>query len=90
MAGIAKRQRLNKARRRQRRQCQTRQNRKARILLRTIHNHLPTTARTLVDHLAHVFTTPTALRFAILTIGTHTVANLLRTLAPFVPGDAST
>jgi hypothetical protein len=49
----------------------------------------------LVDALAGAFTKATALRFALLlpaallTIGRHTVANLLRTLGPLVPGDPS-
>jgi hypothetical protein len=49
----------------------------------------------LVEALGRAFTQPTALRFALLlfaallTSGRHTVANLLRTLGPLVPGDPS-
>jgi hypothetical protein len=56
---------------------------------------LPRLARSLVDTLSSAFTRPTALRFALLlgaallTVGRHTVAQLLRTLGPLVPGDAS-
>jgi uncharacterized protein YerC len=56
---------------------------------------LPGPARTLVDALGRAFTRATALRFALLlpaallTVGRHTVANLLRTLGPLVPGDPS-
>jgi hypothetical protein len=49
----------------------------------------------LLDTLRWAFTKATALRFALLlpaallTVGRHTVANLLRTLGPLVPGDPS-
>jgi hypothetical protein len=49
----------------------------------------------LLDTLGRAFTRATALRFsllvtaALLTVGRHTVANLLRTLGPLVPGDPS-
>jgi hypothetical protein len=49
----------------------------------------------LFDTLGRAFTPATALRFALLlvaallTVGRHTVANLLRTLGPLVPGDGS-
>jgi hypothetical protein len=97
MASIAKRQRqrLSQAQRRLRRQQQTRKNRTVRRQLRHAHEQLPRPVRALCDSLAPAFTTATALRFAlvlvaaILTIGRHTVANLLRTLGPLVPGDAS-
>lgn len=97
MASITKRQpqRLSKAQRRLRRQQQTRKNRRVRRQLRQAHDQLPRPLRLLSDTLAHAFTKATALRFslllvaAILTIGRHTVANLLRTLAPLVVGDPS-
>src|SRR5262249_46309687 len=60
-----------------------------------LRDQLPRPARALVDVLGRAFTCPTALRFALLlpaallTIGRHTVPNLLRTLGPLVPGDPS-
>jgi hypothetical protein len=98
MASIAKKrwqQRLSKAQRRQRRRRQTRKTRAVRRQLRQRHGQLPRPARLLCDTLAHAFTTATALRFALLlvaallTVGRHTIANLLRTLGPLVPGDSS-
>jgi hypothetical protein len=97
MASITRRQRqrLSKAQRRQRRQQQTRKARAVRRRLLNLHTLLPRHARPLLDNLAHAFTKATAHRFilllaaALLTIGRHTVANLLRTLASLVPGDAS-
>jgi hypothetical protein len=97
MARISQRQRqrLSKAQRRQRRQRQTRKTRVVRRQLRHLHDQLPRPARLLCDTLGHAFTKATALRFSLLlaaalrTIGRHTVANLLRTRGPLVPGDAS-
>ena len=98
MASIAKKrwqQRLSKTQRRQRRRRQTRKTRAVRQQLRQLHGQLPRPARHLCDTLAHAFTTATALRFALLlvaallTVGRHTIANLLRTLGPLVPGDSS-
>ena len=97
MASIPKprRQRFSKAQRRQRRIQQTRKNRIVRRQLRHLHDQLPRPARRLCDTLGHAFRKATALRFAllfaaaVLTIGRHSVANLLRTLGPLVPGDAS-
>jgi DDE superfamily endonuclease len=97
MASITKRQRrrLSKAQRRQRRKQQTRKTRAVRRQLRHLHDQLPSPARRLCHTLGHAFTNATALRFAlllaaaVLTIGRHSVANLLRTLGPLVPGDAS-
>jgi DDE superfamily endonuclease len=97
MASIPKRrrQRLSKAQRRQRRRRQTRTTRAVRRQLRHTQARLPRLARDLCDTLGRAFTTVTALRFALLlgaallTVGRHTVANLLRTLGPLVPGDAS-
>ena len=97
MASIAtrRRPRLSKAQRRQRRQRQTRPNRAVRRRLDQLQAQLPRPARALVEALGRAFTQPTALRFALLlfaallTSGRHTVANLLRTLGPLVPGDPS-
>jgi hypothetical protein len=97
MASIARRwhQRLSKAQRRERRRRQTRKTRAVRRRLRQLHNQLPRPARALLDTLGRAFATTTALRFALLlaaallTVGRHTVANLLRTLGPLVPGDGS-
>ncbi len=97
MASISKprRHRLSKTQRRQRRQRQTRQARAARRRLRALHDRLPGPARRLADTLLRPFTRPTALRLALLlgaallTVGHHTVLNLLRTLGPLVPGDSS-
>jgi hypothetical protein len=56
---------------------------------------LPRPALALVDALSRAFTKATALRFALLvpaallTVGHHTVANVLGTLGPLVPGDPS-
>lgn len=98
MASIARKRckhRPSKAQRRQRRRRQTQKTRAVRRQLRQLHGQLPRPARLLCDTLAHAFTTATALRFALLlvaallTVGRHTVANLLRTLGPLVPGDSS-
>ena len=97
MASIARRQRqrLSKAQRRQRRQRQTRKARSVRRQLVQMQAQLPRLARTFFAALGRAFTKATALRFvvllgaALLTVGRHTVANLLRTLGPLIPGDAS-
>jgi len=60
-----------------------------------LRDRLPRPARALVDTLGRAFHGATVLRFglllaaALLTVGRHTVANLLRTLGPLVPGDPS-
>jgi hypothetical protein len=97
MASIAKRRRprLSQAQRRQRRQRQTRKDRAVRRQLAQMQAQLPRPARALVDTLGPAFTQATALRVALLlpaallTVGQHTVANLLRTLGALVPGDPS-
>lgn len=98
MASIANqraKQRLSKVQRRQRRRRQTQKTRAVRRQLRQLHGQLPGPAHALCDTLARAFTRATALRFslllaaALLTVGRHTVANLLRTLGPLVPGDSS-
>lgn len=88
-------QRLSEAQRRQRRRRQTRETRAVRRQLRQLRDQLPRPARALLDTLGGAFTSATALRFALLlaaallTVGRHTIANLLRTLGPLVPGDPS-
>src|SRR6516164_7022681 len=95
MASIRPRRRLSKAQRRQRRRRQTRKTRAVRRQLRRLHDQLPRPARALFDALGGAFRRATALRFglllaaALLTVGRHTVANLVRTLGPLVPGDPS-
>jgi len=95
MASLGPRPRLSKAQRRQRRHRQTRKTRAVRRQLHRLHDQLPRPARTLFDTLGGAFRRATALRFglllaaALLTVGRHTVANLLRTLGPLVPGDTS-
>jgi len=97
MASIRKprRQRLSKTQRRQRRRRQTRRARAVRRRLRALRDRLPGPARRLCNTLLQPLTRPTALRLAlllcaaVLTVGNHTVLNLLRTLGPLVPGDAS-
>src|SRR6516165_4089967 len=97
MASIRKRRRnrLSKAQRRQRRQQQMRQARAVRRRLYAWHDQLPGPAQRFCDWLLQPFTRPTALRLTLLlgagllTVGNHTVLNLLRTLAPMVPGDSS-
>src|SRR6516162_38201 len=93
--GKARRQRLSRAQRRFRRQRQTRKARAVRRRLAQMQAQLPRRARSLCDTLGRAFTRATALRLvvllgaALLTVGQHTVANLLRTLGPLVPGDGS-
>lgn len=97
MASIAKRrrQRLSKAQRRERRRRQTRKVRAVRRQLHQLHAQLPRPARVLFDTLGRAFHPATAQRVylllgaALLTVGRHTIAGLLRTLGPLVPGDAS-
>jgi DDE superfamily endonuclease len=90
-----RRSRLSKAQRRLRRQRQTRKARAARRQLVRLRAQLPGPARRLVEVLGRAFTKATALRFALLlpaallTVGRHTIANLLRTVGPLVPGDPS-
>ncbi len=97
MSSMAKprRSRLSKAQRQQRRRRQTRKDRAVRRQLVQMRTQLPGPAARLVKALSRAFTQATALRFALLlpaallTVGRHTVANLLRTLGPLVPGDPS-
>lgn len=97
MASIARRrqQRLSKSRRRHQRRRQARKARAARRQLQQLHQRLPKAARSLLETFRPAFTTPTYYRFAfllvaaLLTVGNHTVLNLLRTLGPLVPGHPS-
>jgi len=97
MPSILKRRhsRLSKAERRHRRQRQIRKDRAVRRQLASLQAQLPRPVRVLADVLGGAFTRATALRFALLlpaallTVGKHTLANLLRTLGPLVPGDPS-
>src|SRR3984893_3181305 len=85
------RRRLDRKQRRRR----TRKARAARRQLQRLHEHLPKPARSLFETLAGSFTRPTFLRFVvlalatILTVGTRTVCNLLRTLGTLAPGHPS-
>jgi hypothetical protein len=80
---------------RKRRQRLTHKARAARRKLQHLHQALPQPARSLFDALAGSFTRPTFLRFlvlalaSILTLGCHTVCNLLRTLGALAPGHPS-
>jgi hypothetical protein len=80
---------------RKRRLRQTHKARSARRKLLRIHQALPKPARCLFDCLAGAFSRPTFLRFVvlalatILTVGSRTVCNLLRTLGALAPGHPS-
>ena len=97
MASISRRQgqHLSKARRRRLRQRQVRKARAARRQLHKLHDLLPGPARSLFLTFRPAFSAPTYYRFvlllgaALLTVGNHTVLNLLRTLGPLVPGHPS-
>ena len=85
------RNRLSKERLRVFRHQQAQKARQARRVLDRNHQQLPKQARALFDPLAPAFTRPTYRRFAllavaaILTLGGHTICNLLRCLAPWLP-----
>jgi DDE superfamily endonuclease len=87
--------RLSEHRLRVFRQQQARKARKARCLLDRNHQKLPAQVRALFDPLAPTFSRPTHRRFvllavaAILTLGGHTVSNLLRCLGALAPGHPS-
>jgi hypothetical protein len=80
---------------RQQRQRRLRKARAARRQLAQCHGQLPKTARTLVACFRPAFSLPTYYRFvfllgaAVLTVGNHTILNLLRTLARLAPGHPS-
>src|SRR5262245_22464540 len=89
------RRRLSKSKRRQLRIRQARQARRTRLHLRRHYANLPQQARSFFEALAPAFRRPTFLRFAILalaallTVGSRTVCNLLRTVGLLAPGDPS-
>ena len=97
MASIAKRphQRLSQKHRRALKQRQAQKARAARRQLQHLHARLPAPARRLLETFRGAFRLATYYRFvfllcaALLTVGRHTVSNLLRTLGPLVPGHAS-
>jgi hypothetical protein len=97
MASVATRarRRLSRAQRRRRHQHQARKARAARRRLQDHLRRLPAPAAGLFDALAGAFSRPTFLRAvvlalgAILTVGCHTVCNLLRTLGRLAPGHPS-
>jgi hypothetical protein len=87
--------RLVRARIRTERIRRARAARRSRRRIDRIHRHVPAPVRDVLDPLAPAFTRPTYRRFvllalaAILTVGAHTVANLLRTLGRLAPGESS-
>jgi hypothetical protein len=89
------RKRLSKSEQRQRKQRQARKARVTRRQLACFEQHLPKQARDLLGSFAPAFTRPTFLRFVvltcavILTLGSRTVCNLLRTLGALAPGHPS-
>ena len=89
------RRRLSKSKRRKLRVRQARTARATRLHLQRHYANLPTQARSFLESFSSVFRRPTFLRFAILllatvlTVGSHTVANVLRTVGLLAPGDPS-
>jgi hypothetical protein len=90
------RKRLSREQFRVFRHQQAKKARKARHDLYQNHQQLPKKARAFFDPLAPAFTRPTYRRFAllavaaILTLGGHTICNLLRCVSVLAPGDPST
>jgi DDE superfamily endonuclease/Archaeal putative transposase ISC1217 len=90
-----RRRRLSKSKRREMRVRQARKAREARLHLQRHYANLPTEARAFFETLSPVFRRPTFLRFAILlvaallTVGSRTIANVLRTVGLLAPGDPS-
>src|SRR4051812_126864 len=86
------RQRSRRLDRKRRRRTAHKKARAARRALRRVHQAIPQPARSLLDSLADAFCRPTFLRFvvlglaAILTVGSRTICNLLRTLGALAPG----
>src|SRR5215211_2770769 len=87
--------RLSKSKRRELRIRAARKARVARGQLRRHYENLPQQARSFFETLSPVFRRPTFLRFAILavatllTVGSRTVCNVLRTVGLLAPGDPS-
>lgn len=94
MASIQQRPHKRSTRKAQR-QRQTRKARAARRQLQQFHGQLPKAAQRLFESFRPAFSLPTYYRFvfllgaALLTVGNHTVLNLLRTLERFAPGHPS-
>ncbi len=97
MASIRQRKglRLSKSKQRQRRKRQKARAKATRRQLRRIEEQTPSVMRTFLQALGGIFTQPTYLRFvvlvlaALLTVGSHTIINVLRTVGDLAPGDAS-
>jgi DDE superfamily endonuclease len=89
------RKRLSRSKRRELRQRQARKARQARRQIQENVGLLPDSVRSFFAIFSPAFTKPTLLRFtliavaAILTLGSRTIANLLRTLGCLAPGDSS-
>src|SRR5205085_1471564 len=89
------RRRLSKSKRRELRVRQARKARETRLHLQRHYANLPNEARSFFESFSSVFRHPTFLRFAllmvaaVLTVGSHTVANVLRTVGLLAPGDPS-
>src|SRR5438270_10359132 len=90
-----RRRRLSKSKRRELRIRQARKARETRLHLQNYYANLPKEAHSFFETFAGVFRRPLFLRFAILlvasilTVGSHTVANVLRTVGLLAPGDPS-
>src|SRR3989442_5957921 len=97
MASIRKRgaRRLSQSKRRQLRKRQQARARQIRRQLHEIERQAPTAMRLLLQGLSGAFTWPTYQRFvvlllaALLTVGTHTILNVLRTAGPLAAGHPS-
>src|SRR5258708_3229539 len=89
------RRRLSRSKRRELRVRQARKARETRLHLQHHYANLPQEARSFFDTFSPVFRRPTFLRFAILlvatllTVGSRTVTNVLRTVGLLAPGDPS-
>jgi DDE superfamily endonuclease len=90
-----RRRRLSKSKRHAMRVRQARKARATRLHLQRHYANLPHEAHPFFETFSSVFRRPTFLRFAILlvatllTVGSHTVANVLRTAGLLAPGDPS-
>jgi hypothetical protein len=90
-----RRRRLSKSKRRELRVRQARKARETRLHLQRHYANLPKQAQSFFETFSSVFRRPTFLRFAILllaavlTVGSRTVANVLRTAGLLAPGDPS-
>jgi hypothetical protein len=90
-----RRRRLSKSKRRELRARKARKARETRLHLQLHYANLPSEAHSFFETFSSVFRRPTFLRFAILlvaallTVGSHTVANVLRTVGLLAAGDPS-